>query len=156
MGRRGPHPRPTALEEKLGNPGKKKKNRAEPKPEPISTTAPPDFLDAVAQKEWKRIAPLLKDLGLLTKVDTVALAAYCQAFSDFVSASKVLAKGTMFTTPNGYVQPRPEVGIKRTAASQILRFCQEFGMTPSSRARMVVDVKPAAASRKKKLEDLLA
>jgi P27 family predicted phage terminase small subunit len=155
MGRRGPKPRPTALEEKLGNPGKKKKNRAEPKPEPISTTAPPDFLDATAKKEWGRIAPLLRDLGLLTKVDTVALAAYCQAFSDYVAACKVLAKGTMFTTPNGYVQPRPEVSIKRTAAAHILRFCQEFGMTPSSRARMVVDTKPAA-SRKKKLEDLLA
>ena len=155
MGRRGPKPRPTALEEKLGRPGKRKKNRAEPKPEPISKTAPPDFLDAIAQKEWKRIAPMLKDLGLLTKVDTVALAAYCQAFSDYVAACKVLAKGTTFKTPNGYVQPRPEVSIKRTAAAHILRFCQEFGMTPSSRARMIVDVKPAA-SRKKTLEDLLA
>jgi P27 family predicted phage terminase small subunit len=155
VGRRGPKPRPTVLEEKLGRPGKRRRNRAEPKPEPVTTTDPPDFLDATAKTEWLRVAPLLKDLGLLTKVDTVALAAYCQAVSDYIAANKALAKSTTFTTPNGYVQPRPEVSIKRTAAAHILRFCQEFGMTPSSRARMIVDVKPAA-SRTKKLEDLLA
>jgi P27 family predicted phage terminase small subunit len=154
MGRRGPKPRPTELEEKLGRPGKRKKNRSEPRPEPVSSVAPPDFLDATAKKEWMRVAPLLSGLKLLTEIDTIALATYCQSYADYVRANKALAKGPTVKTKNGYVQARPEVAIKRAAAAQILKFCQEFGMTPSSRSRMVIDVRPAT-NRKKTLEELL-
>lgn len=136
MGARGPAPKPTALKVLDGNPGRRPLNLNEPKPRPIAPDCP-SWLDAGAKREWRRIAPALERLGLLTEIDGAALAAYCQSYSRWRQSQEVLRKkGLTFETASGYLMPRPEVGIGNRALIELRAFCTQFGMTPAARARM--------------------
>lgn len=140
MGRRGPSPKPTALRVIQGNPGKRPLNQNEPKPLPIAPKCPP-WLDTEARREWKRVAPELERLGLLTVVDGAALAAYCQAYSNMVQARRVLRKEGLtieYTNKAGATNtiPHPMLKVEQDSARLVKTFCAEFGLTPSSRSRM--------------------
>jgi P27 family predicted phage terminase small subunit len=91
MGRRGPPPKPTKLKIAAGNPGKRPLNPHEPQP---VTSAPrmPAWLSKRAKAEWRRIVPELTNLGLLTRIDLAALAAYCQAYAELEEATRTLDK----------------------------------------------------------------
>lgn len=117
----------------------------------------PQWLDKVAKREWRRVAKELYDMGLLTKVDRAALAGYCEAHSRYLQAIKVLQeKGQTYSFTNAQLQEkfekRPEEQIARDALNQIRQFCAEFGMTPSSRARMVI---PKTNEPEDPMEELL-
>lgn len=136
--RRGRKPKPTALRKLSGNAGKRKLNAREPvPPSPADLLIPSSWLDKVAQQEWKRIAPTLKSLGLLTMVDRAGLEGYCMSYSRWILAEQILAKkGLTFSTKSGYEQQRPEVAIALRSAAQMHSFAAEFGFTPASRTRV--------------------
>jgi len=69
----GPKLKPTAIKILEGNPGKRPLNLNEPKPLQIAPECPDWLLDE-AKKEWKRLAPELERLGLLTILDMAAFA----------------------------------------------------------------------------------
>lgn len=88
-------------------------------------------------------------IGLLTRIDRAALAAYCQAYGRWVEAELALArmaerdlltKGLMIKTTNGNAIQNPLVGIANKAMQDLVRFAAEFGMTPSSRASIEAGV----------------
>lgn len=96
-----------------------------------------DWLPPEAQAEWRRMAPDLAKLGLLTVLDRTALAAYCQAYASWKEAVEVLnTKGKTYVTPQGVMRQRPEVAMARDASRLMLAYAAEFGMTPSARANM--------------------
>jgi P27 family predicted phage terminase small subunit len=84
-------------------------------------------LTALAAEEWRRLAPELHRLGLLTGVDITTFAAYCQSFATWCDATEV-ADGR---TPD---ERRVLAGIARDAARDMVRYARAFGMTPSSRS----------------------
>lgn len=134
----GPAPKPTILKLRAGNPGHQKLNRREPKPRPVAPKCPA-WLDLDAKREWRRIAPELDRIGLLSCVDMAALAGYCQAWSRWKQCERVLTdQGLTFETGNGYVVPRPEIAASKTYLGFVKSFCAEFGLTPSSRGRMTL------------------
>lgn len=139
MGIRGPAPKPTRLKIINGNPGKRPLNEKEPQPLKTKPKCP-SWINKEAKKEWKRIAPELERLGLLTDIDTSALAAYCQAYSHWKDAEEFMTKhGTVFKTPSGYMQQLPHVSIANNAMKIMRAFSAEFGLTPSSRTRIEID-----------------
>ncbi len=143
MGRRGPTPKPTHIKALEGNPGKRplKGNNAKPR-----SVAPdcPDWLSAEAKAEWKRLAPELERLGLLTLLDRAAFSCYCQSFAHWVQAQRVLREhGTMYVTGSGRVRERPEVAIAGSFLKLMRAFAVEFGLTPSSRSRLSLPDPPA-------------
>lgn len=136
MGQVGRTPKPTALKVLEGNPGHRPLNRAEARPKPIAPDCP-SWLDAGAKREWRRIAPALERLGLLTEIDGAALAGYCQSYARWRQCQEVLRKkGLTFETQSGYLSARPEVAIGNRALIEVRAFCVQFGLTPSARARM--------------------
>lgn len=153
MGRRGPAPQPTELKVLNGNPGKRPLPKAEPKPPAIEPEMP-GWLDAEASKEWTRIVPILLRMKVLTEADGTALATYCEAVSTYAEASRVLQRDgfAFLNEKTGVEHARPEVSIVQQCRVIIKAFCQEFGMTPSSRSRMVMVV---PEREKSKMEDLL-
>jgi len=88
---RGRKPKPTVLKALAGNPGKRAINRSEPA---IPNGIPdcPSFLDDEAKAEWFRVASILNQMGLLTRADRSALAAYCTCYSRWVSAEAEVRK----------------------------------------------------------------
>lgn len=133
---RGRKPKPTHLKLLEGNPGKRPLPKNEPKPRPVTPPCP-KWLDTEAKREWRRVSKELERLGLLTIVDRAALAGYCQAYARWKQAEEILdVEGLTFTTPNGYVQQRPEVAIAQKSLQLMRAFGTEFGLTPSSRGRI--------------------
>ena len=47
--------------------------------------------------------------------------------------------GAIMETPSGYCQQVPQVSIAQTYLKIMNRFCEQFGLTPSSRSRIVAD-----------------
>jgi P27 family predicted phage terminase small subunit len=133
-------PKPTKLKILNGNPGKRPLNENEP--QPTGTPTCPSWLNAEAKREWKRVCPELSRLGLLTVVDRAALAGYCVAYSRWKRAEEEVNKGFSYQfVSNDFETKRgkkPEVQIAMDSLNQVKQFCAEFGLTPSSRARMVV------------------
>ncbi len=78
-GSRGPLPKPAALKLLEGNPGKRALNLSDGVNPRVEIPSAPKHLGIEARKEWKRITPLLEDLGLISGLDRAALGLYCQA-----------------------------------------------------------------------------
>ena len=80
----------------------------------------------------------LEQMGLLTEMDMAAFAGYCQAYARWKEAEEFITQhGTMVRTPNGYLQQVPQVSIAQTNMKIMLKFCEQFGLTPSARSRMI-------------------
>ena len=138
MATRGRKPLPTALKALEGDRGKGRRplNRDEPIP-PQENVKCPSWLMPEAKKEWKRLASSLIAMGILTEHDLEAFAGYCQAYARWREAEEFLSQhGTIFKTPSGYVQQVPQVSIAMQNLKIMQSFCSEFGLTPSSRARL--------------------
>ena len=104
---------------------------------PSGGTTCPAWLDSRARQEWRRIAPELRRVGLLTRVDRSTLGAYCSAVSRWAQAEDQIAReGATFRTPNGYCQKHPAVTIAKESMELIRRLAAEFGLSPSARQRI--------------------
>lgn len=107
----------------------------------------PRFLDAGAKREWRRLKPEMQRLGLLTIADRAAFAAYCQAWSRYEELTRYLnglikEMGTgalLMNTPNGALQQNPLLGVANRAFDQMRAMLAEFGLSPSSRARLTLE-----------------
>ena len=133
---RGRKPKPTKLK-KLEGVRTDRINKAEPEPGPGKVTCP-GFLSKEAKAEWRRIAPELTRLGLLTPLDRAAFAAYCASYARWVKVEMMLLdKGVLVKGAKGQMIVSPLLWISTSAMKQMLKFGVEFGLTPSSRSRLV-------------------
>ena len=137
MATRGRKPKPTAMKELEGNPGKHPLNTSEPKPNK-KAPACPKWLEPDAKKEWRRLAKQMEAIGILTEVDMAAFAGYCQAYARWKEAEEFITQhGSIFKTPSGYVQQVPQVSIAQQNLKIMQSFCSDFGLTPATRARII-------------------
>jgi len=135
----GPTPKPTVLKILAGNPGKRKLNDSEPKPLVIKLNAP-RYLNDLARAEWRRIMPELCRLGLFSLVDRASLAAYCQAYGDWLEAEEMLEQdGKVLTTDKGYRYLNPWWSVRCKSLELMDKFGSRFGFDPSSRTRLKVE-----------------
>lgn len=154
--RRGPKPKPTSLKLIEGNPGKRKLPENEPKPKPIAPDCP-SWINADGKRMWKKLAPELERMGLLTIVDGEAFAAACHNYGLWLECERYFKKkvkdtetGESHTIGRTYLYTnkndseneieRPQVKIGQRALADFRSFCSEFGLTPASRTR--IEVKP--------------
>jgi P27 family predicted phage terminase small subunit len=145
----GPPPTPTHLKLLRGNPGKRALPINEPMPLiPPAAPEPPAFVTGYAAEEWRRVAPELHRLGLLTKVDTTMLAAYCMAYARWHTAEEVLARmadrdehtrALLITATDGTAKRNPLAKVAADATKDMLAFASQFGMTPASRTRIATN-----------------
>ena len=93
---------------------------------------PPPWLDREAREEWNRIAPELERLDLLKPEDHGAFAAYCLAWSRLASSvATYQAEGLTATNPStGRVAVHPAEHTAQAAGRDLLRYAQQFGLTP--------------------------
>jgi P27 family predicted phage terminase small subunit len=138
--KRGRKPKPSKIHELEGGSKKthRKPKKNEAQPESYQRVpSPPAHLNRLAKNEWRRVAKYLHAVGLLTKVDRAALAAYCVAYATWVNAQKQIeAIGVLVKAQTGFPMQSPYLAISNKAMEQMLKFLTEFGMTPSSRTRV--------------------
>ena len=139
MAQRGRKPKPTALKELEGNPGKRQLNINEPKPLAKAPSCP-KWLDPEAKKEWRRLSKKMEQIGILTEIDMAAFAGYCQAYARWKAAEEFISKhGAIVKTPSGYWQQVPQVSIAQQYMKAMQKFAEQFGLTPAARSRIVAD-----------------
>lgn len=154
-GTRGPLPKPHALKVLEGNPGKRALDISGGINPRIEIPSPPAHLSKEAKKEWKRITPLLEELGLISKLDRAALGLYCQvagrlaeletAFNGQIAL--LVAKGIDYAdavyqvshavTPSGYAQQSVMVQLIKSHREQLHRYLMHFGLSPAARGRVM-------------------
>jgi len=147
---RGRKPLPTTLKVLEGDRGKGRRplNENEPKP-PKGVIKCPSWLVPEAKKEWKRRAPSLEAMGLLTIWDIDSFSAYCQAYARWREAEEFITQhGSIFKTPSGYVQQVPQVSIAQQNLKIMQSLAGEFGLSPATRSRII-----AAGSMNEKVSD---
>ena len=143
---KGRKPKPTALKKLAGNPGRRPLNENEPKiPEGKPTC--PRHLNHHGKLEWKRIAPILYKAGLLNLTDRAMLAVYCQNWGRWVEAELKLKNmeeqfkiGQVIKTSNDNFIQNAWLGIANRAQDKMVKSAVEFGMSPSSKSRIMVQI----------------
>ena len=139
MAQRGRKPKPTAVKLLEGNPGKRGLNAGEPKPEKKAPRCPA-WLEAEAKKEWKRMAKQMERLGILTEIDMAAFAGYWPGVCRWKEAEEYYFRAWGDHGDAFGVLPAGSAGVHCTDLLKIMnRFCEQFGLTPSSRSRIVAD-----------------
>jgi len=142
---KGPAAAPTALKILKGvRPARINQN--EPKPRSVSGNIPSGWSQSMsdgAKRFWKKYAPILSGLGILTEADLPALRILAELWSQWLKVTLVISKGGMtYETETGYQRERPEVKLADKLETQMLRYLQHFGMTASSRGNLSVSGLP--------------
>ena len=144
MGARGPRPKPTALL-KLSGSWRGRVERGEPQPRKVIPDCP-EWLTGEGRKVWDRMIETLNFMGVLTQADGNSLARYCVTWVRWRQAEEFLARfGTTYPVKDekGKVRcfmPFPEVAIANQQSQTLTKLEAEFGLTPSSRTRISIDV----------------
>jgi P27 family predicted phage terminase small subunit len=142
---------PTQLKLLRGNPGKRTLavDVMQPKLSP-NVPDPPPFITGYAADEWWTVAEELHNMGVLTRIDLAPFAAYCHAYGQWRMAAESLARmqandqvmhGMLVKTKDDVTIQNPLVYIVRKAASDMVRYASEFGLTPAARSRIAAGVR---------------
>ena len=131
----GRKPIPTIMKLVTGKKGRGI-NENEPQIEIKIPSCPPN-LPAAAKSEWRRVAPILEDQGLLSEVDRAALAAYCVLYARWTKAlRKIEELGEVITSAKGVLQTSPWVLLARSSEKEMRTYAGLFGMSPADRSRV--------------------
>ena len=127
---------PTHLKVVKGTARNHRLNKKEPKPANDKVKMPAD-LSATAKKYWNDFVNPLVEGGIATNLDIAALGLLCEAYSDYRAAQQKLDKsGMVIKTKNGNLIQSPYLSIANRNFEKLHKMLTEFGMTPSSRARV--------------------
>lgn len=137
MGRRGPAPQPAKLR-LLQGAREDRVNRREPIPRGLPPKCPAGVAREV-RAVWDYTVAELAHMGTTFAADRDALICYCEAVVAHRKASTLLAKSEVLIKGiHGNPVRNPALQVQRDAAQTIRAFAQEFGLTPSARARIEV------------------
>ena len=136
MGTMGRPPKPTALRILQGNPGKRPLPKNEPRPK-AGMPERPGWLLPEAKREWAKLAPQLVAVGVLTVVDRVPFAMFCQEWGRYTRAQKRM--DTMEAAGEGEsLAYRRVIMIASKHFQQAMTIAGRFGLTASDRSRISV------------------
>lgn len=152
MGRRGPPRDPASLRDLKGS-AHKRGGRLSDEIRPTQGATAPRWLPEEAANEWRRVAPTLRRLKLLTALDRPTLTTYCLAWQRLRDARVLIRElGTSLTGKKGTPYTNPAVHIESAAAAEIRATARLFGMSPTDRLQLLGSIElpesPAKARSK--------
>ena len=135
---RGAVPAPTALKLLKGvRPARINQN--EPKPKLTSGNIPRGWalhMSDIAKRFWKKNAPRLVTIGILTEADLYSFRILCELYASWIQTTNRIRKiGETYQTGTIW-KKRPEVSIREDLEKRLLSYLQQFGMVPSGRSRI--------------------
>lgn len=131
----GRRPKPTAVKELAGNPGKRHLNRVEPRP-PASSARAPRGLDEEGHKFWLDYVRGMAAIGVMKLSDEPAARLMTEHYAIAIRAAtqlhdeELILEGRDGPKKNGLTQ------IFRDHSAATRSWMIEFGMTPASRSRL--------------------
>lgn len=134
MGKRGIPPKPAKLR-LLDGAQPSKVNRNEPIPR-SGKIEPPEDMSADVRVIFDYTVAELEHMKIGAPSDRDALVAYCEAVDKHRKASALLARSSLLIKGERGMVRNPALQIQRDSAHLIRQLAQEFGLTPSARARI--------------------
>jgi len=131
---------PTEIKKQRGTLRNDRANPNEPQLSPIIPPTP-TWLSEDGQKSFIELSSLLYDMSVLTEADELSLTLLCDAYGDYKQAKEIintLGPTQDVTSREGHTKSiqRPEVIIANQAFVRVFQLLKEFGLTPSSRAKV--------------------
>jgi len=131
---------PTEIKRQRGTLRDDRMNPNEPQ-SPLNIPPVPTWLSEDGQKSFFELSIMLHDMSVLTQADELSLTLLCDAYGDYKQAKEVintLGPTQDVTSREGHTKSiqRPEVLIANQAFTRVFQLLKEFGLTPSSRAKV--------------------
>lgn len=140
MGARGPARMPEKLRLLSGEKNLDRYNPREPEPREGKLTPPADCSPAV-KKIWRERLVELEAMGLAYPSDVDSWRAFCEAVAQHQEASKQLIGEPLLVMGQRGLMKNPLIQVQRDSALTVLRFAQQFGLTPSARSSVMAPKK---------------
>ena len=103
-----------------------------------SVPSPPTWLSKAAKAEWKRVAPILVERGVLTIADLATLEGFATAMGRVREAEATIrSEGATYVGSSG-PKRHPAVTTQDAALKTARLFAAELGLTPYSRSRTAI------------------
>ena len=141
---KGRKPIPRGIKQLFGNPGKRKLNDQEPRPD-AGLPDPPDYLNDEQKAVWAALGGQLARIGVMSHIDANAFARYCIIHCRFLATKKLLDDWEK----DGKTGPVCPAGSTLTVhpfhtalmqySKELRALESEFGLSPASRTRLKVD-----------------
>lgn len=154
--RKGPAPKPAEIRRREAATGGTLSQHAVPEivvPGGRPTVAPPaprHLRDPYALELWNELSIGLHELGVLGNLDLPMLAALCIQYARLRRAQDVVDQEGMFALGSmGQVVAHPALKMEREATRLLLSLAAEYGLTPSARARLGLDMLLGARIQRK-------
>ena len=120
---------------------------------PDSLPVQPKWLDKYGKDEWNRLVGDMVSIGIISRLDSSTLAAYCQAWSRWRHLErKVKKEGYTLLNDKGESRLNPACAEATRLLSLVKGYQSELGLSASARTRLRTNTPPA----KRKQGDLLA
>jgi len=113
---------------------------------PVGAPPMPDVLSVEAVEEWDRLVPALISLGIVSELDSMALATYCQAAADWRRYQRLIAArnttsadelgGDIQTFKTGAQQMHVLRQLANDAEKRANAAGAQFGLSPMSRRNL--------------------
>jgi len=108
---------------------------------PTQIPPQPETLTAGAARVWSEVVALLEPMQVCTASDVIALSMLCEFVSKYRMATDQIEKHGMLIPITGNTlhlawKPNPYVAMQQDYAKRVVSLAAEFGLTPSSRARL--------------------
>lgn len=129
------------MEQALGSPGKRGGTEDEPAPFEAPPEAP-EWLSADARQEWNRVSDEAWRIGLLKRLDSIVLAAFCEAVAHMRRVEDLAQRARegdpvghaiLARSGNGALYESPISTAARAARREVGKLAAELGLTPSGR-----------------------
>lgn len=144
MGRRGPKPQPAGVKEQkapVRSRSRKTAAAAQPVPPTAGAASAPAWMKGEALKIFQRMAPLLRNMKLLTEADAPAFARYCKHYERWLDLQKRLDKhGDIYEieTASGKVRRADPAFVMADRLDRMLLAIEDrFGLNPAERQRIM-------------------
>jgi P27 family predicted phage terminase small subunit len=137
----GRKPKPTAVKKLQGNPGKRKLAGREPKPK-TAVKRPYGLGKGLQDRFWKEHADELARLQILTGIDVAAFRLMAEHYAFAVQAAQQLREEGLTVEGREGPKKNPLAQIFRDNSMAYKSFAEQFGMTPSARTRLQIDLQP--------------
>jgi P27 family predicted phage terminase small subunit len=122
---------------------------------PLGAPNPRAAIGEISRDAFEFVAERLTNVGVVSEIDTFALQMFADAWEDYVAAREVIRRdGPTYTTTTNtgdtMFRPRPELAMMNNAWDRLKKIIPEFGMTPSSRAKIDARTRTNTKTRTKR------
>ena len=110
---------------------------------------PPDWLSDRAKKEYCRLYNAMKNIDMLGDLDANNLAAYCEAFDNYLIATEDIQTNGLTIVADGEHIENPNVALQIKYAKEMREFGKQCGLSIDSRLKF-------ASAKLEKIEENIA